>query len=97
MIKVIPTCLLFITFIFTQSSFSQVGVNTTNPDPSTALDVNGNVRVRSLSSGAVYSDADGDLTNSGPQIIQQALFKVMVLQLKFMVPPLQELTKVIIK
>ena len=67
--KVIPTCLLFITFIFTQSSFSQVGVNTTNPDPSAALDVNGNVRVRSLSSGAVYSDVDGDLTNSGPQII----------------------------
>lgn len=55
--------------------YSQIGVNTTTPDPSTALDVNGTTRVRTLSNGAVYSNANGDLNNNGPQTIAAGLIQ----------------------
>ncbi|MFC7357489.1 hypothetical protein ACFQO1_07305 [Jejudonia soesokkakensis] len=42
-----------------------VGLGT--PDPSQVLDVNGNARVRGLGAGAVYSNATGVLSTSGPQ------------------------------
>lgn len=42
-----------------------VGLGT--PDPSQVLDVNGNARVRGLGAGAVYSNATGVLSTTGPQ------------------------------
>jgi len=46
-------------------STGNVGIGT--PDPSQLLDVNGNARVRGLGAGAVYSDATGNLSTTGPQ------------------------------
>ncbi|MAT90414.1 MAG: hypothetical protein CMC35_06940 [Flavobacteriaceae bacterium] len=65
--------LLLAFFLISNTAFTQVGINTTSPDPSTVLDVNGNMRVRTLGSGPIYSDANGNLTNSGPQVIAAGL------------------------
>lgn len=48
-------------------STGNVGIGAQNPTQ--LLDVDGNARVRGLTSGAVYSDANGNLSNNGPQII----------------------------
>lgn len=60
-------------FLLWNIGYTQVGINTTTPDPTTALDVNGNTRVRTLTAGAVYSNATGILSNTGPQIVAAGL------------------------
>lgn len=52
-------CLIALFFLFSIVGFGQVGINTTSP--STTLDVNGNLRVRSLSGGTMVSDTMGNL------------------------------------
>ncbi len=56
-------------------STGNVGIG--DPNPTAKLDVNGTARVRYLTAGAVYSDANGNLTNTpiamGPQIVAAGL------------------------
>lgn len=51
----------FVLFFYSLMGFGQVGINTTSP--STTLDVNGDVRIRSLNGGTMVSDEMGNLTS----------------------------------
>ena len=55
-------------------STGNVGIGT--PDPSQRLDVNGDVRIRTLSAGPVYSDANGNLSNTSSAPLIRAAGKV---------------------
>ena len=55
-------------------STGNVGIGT--PNPTQLLDVNGNTRIRGLTSGAVYSDTDGNLSNTPMGIHTVAAGKV---------------------
>ncbi|WGF92342.1 hypothetical protein [Aequorivita marisscotiae] len=45
----------------------KTGIGTS--EPTQTLDVNGSTRVRSLTAGPVYTDANGNLSNTGPAIV----------------------------
>lgn len=50
---------IIIALLIASISYSQVGIETTNP--TNTLDVNGGVRVRNLQEGTVQSESNGDL------------------------------------